>query len=83
MSPDFPVQPGDTVRWWTSEGFAVGHFVRYSRKGKPVVIPVGNKSEKYVDDIYPVNDGRMVSQRGRVTVSGYNEVAPHRKARRR
>lgn len=70
----FPVQEGDTVRWWTREGFANGRFVRWSRKGKPVVIPAGNRSEKYVDRIYPVNDGRMVAKRGRVTMSGYNDT---------
>lgn len=83
MSPEFEVKPGDTVRWWTQEGFATGHYVRHSRKGKPVVVPVGNKSEKYVDDIYPVNDGKMVAKRGHVRVEGYNAEAPARKTRRR
>lgn len=83
MSPEFQVEPGDTVRWWTKTGFAVGYFVRYNRNGKPVVVAVGRKKEKAVDDIYPVNDGKMVSKRGLVRVEGYNAEAPARKTRRR
>lgn len=83
MSPEFPVQPGDTVRWWTKTGFVNGRYVRHNRNGKPVVVAAGRKKEKAVDDIFPVNDGRMVSQRGRVTVSGYNDPTRQGKRRRR
>lgn len=81
--PGFPVKPGDTVRWWTKTGFTTGHFVRFNRKGNPVVVPAGKRKEKTVDRLYPVNDQRMVRERGRVTLSGYNDDAPSRRTRRR
>ena len=81
----FPVEPGDTVRWWTKEGFSTGRFVRFARDGRAVVVPVGKRSEKYVDRLYPVNDLKSVARRGRVTLSGYNDDAPNavKKVRRR
>jgi hypothetical protein len=83
VSPEFPVEPGHTVRWWTKTGFVTGRYVRHNRNGRPVVVAAGKKKEKAVDDIYPVNDGHMVSKRGRITVSGYNESEPRPKGRRR
>lgn len=73
--PVFDVHEGDTVRWWTNTGFATGHYVRHNRKGRPVVRQAGKRRERAVDEIYPVNDGRMVARRGRVEVSGYNDTS--------
>jgi hypothetical protein len=80
---EFPVEPGDTVRWWTSTGFATGQFVRFNRRGRPVVVPTGKRSERTVDDLFPVNDQHMIRLRGRVTKPGYNDDAPQRRTRRR
>lgn len=80
--PDFPVEPGHTVRWWTKTGFTTGRFVRTNRKGRPVVVRAGKSRELTVDEIYPVNDGRMKALRGRVTVSGYNDASTTTRKRR-
>lgn len=80
--PGFPVNPGDTVRWWTKTGFAHGSFVRFNRRGNPVVVPAGKSRERSVDRIYPVNDERMKRLRGHATLSGYNDSSPKRTRRR-
>lgn len=82
--PGFEVEAGDTVRWYTtSEGFVTGFFIRMNRKGKPVVKKPLRKSEETVDEIFPVNDTRMVKQRGYVVKEGYNDPSQTKQARRR
>ncbi len=80
----FDPQTGDLVRvYQSSGGFTTGVFVRYNRAGKPVVIPTGRKREKVYDKLYPVNDSKRVTERGRVILDGYNDTSNPVKQRRR
>jgi hypothetical protein len=80
---DFPVEPGDTVRYVTKAGLlGVGHFVRFNRNGRPMIRPVGARGEKAVDTMFPVNDRKMVAKRGRLTLSGYNDTSTTTKTKR-
>ena len=82
-APGFEVEAGDTVRWYTKNGFQTGYFVRINRNGAPVVRRPNSRKERVVDTLFPVNDTRMVKQRGQATLSGYNDDAPKKRARRR
>lgn len=80
---DFPVEPGDPVRYVTKAGYlAVGYFVRFNRNGRAMVRAVGARKEKAVDTMFPVNDRKMVAKRGRLTVSGYNDTSTTTKTKR-
>lgn len=82
--PGFPVEPGDTIRYVTKAGWiAVGYFVRFNRNGRAVIRPAMAKNEKAVDKMFPVNDNRMLTKRGRAILSGYNDTTTNKTKRGR
>ena len=73
----FPCKQGDVVRVWErSGGFQTGYYegpVKKGRhKGMHYVRLVGYRRPKVYADLYPVNDGVRVRERGRYELYGYN-----------
>lgn len=73
----FPVKKGDVVRVWERNGgFHTGYYegpVKKGRhKGMYYVRLVGYKRPKPYADVFPVNDGKRVRERGRYELYGYN-----------
>ncbi len=76
----FPVKNGDLVRVWERNGgFLTGYYEGPVKKGRNkgmwYVRLVGYKGPKVYADVYPVNDGIRVRERGRYELEGYNAAS--------